>query len=97
MTAQLAVAEADRRRPRSAAADADIRGAARAASVYALLAVVVVVGVFPLYWSFLIGCGDASTITRPEPVAGARAATSSTTPARSSNDPAVNSGRRCGN
>ncbi|MHC5794693.1 carbohydrate ABC transporter permease [Lacisediminihabitans sp. FW035] len=33
--------------------------------VYAFLTVVIVASVFPLYWSFLIGSGDSSTINDP--------------------------------
>ena len=33
--------------------------------VYAFLAVVMVASVFPLYWSFLIGSGDSSTVNDP--------------------------------
>jgi cellobiose transport system permease protein len=33
---------------------------------YAILSVVILGSVFPLYWSFLIGSGDASTITRAD-------------------------------
>ena len=33
---------------------------------YGFLAAVILGSVFPLYWSFLIGSGDASTITRQD-------------------------------
>ena len=42
-----------------------IRGARAGFWVYMGLAVVVVSAIFPYYWSFLIGSGDASTINDP--------------------------------
>ena len=34
--------------------------------IYAFLALVVVLSIFPLYWSFLIGSGDAQTVRDPD-------------------------------
>ena len=43
-----------------------IRGYRAGFWVYAGLAVVLIAAVFPYYWSFLIGSGDASTISDPD-------------------------------
>ena len=58
-----------RRRNRTTSRSA---ASAPASGSYAVLGVVVLVGVFPLYWSFLIGSGDASSHQRPEHVVAAR-------------------------
>jgi cellobiose transport system permease protein len=42
-----------------------IRGARPGWVVYGILSVVFLSGVFPLYWSFIIGSGDASSLRRP--------------------------------
>lgn len=42
-----------------------IRGARPGWVVYGILTVVFLTGVFPLYWSFIIGSGDASSLRRP--------------------------------
>jgi cellobiose transport system permease protein len=42
-----------------------IRGARPSFWSYAILAAVFLIGVFPLYWSFIIGSGDASSLRRP--------------------------------
>ena len=42
-----------------------IRGARPSFWSYAILTVVFLIGVFPLYWSFIIGSGDASSLRRP--------------------------------
>ena len=67
-TPQLAVVEegipnagARRRRERTTR----IRGVRASYWVYIGLGVVVVSAIFPYYWSFLIGSGDASTINNP--------------------------------
>ncbi|GAB2832450.1 carbohydrate ABC transporter permease [Microbacterium insulae] len=43
-----------------------IRGARPGWVLYAFLAVVVLLSIFPLYWSFLIGSGDAQTLRDPD-------------------------------
>ncbi|WP_243076074.1 carbohydrate ABC transporter permease [Microbacterium sp. SS28] len=55
--------EPKRRRNESRATK--IRGSRPTFWTYAILAIVFVVGVFPLYWSFIIGSGDASSLRRP--------------------------------
>jgi len=42
-----------------------IRGARPSFWSYAILTAVFLIGVFPLYWSFIIGSGDASSLRRP--------------------------------
>jgi len=42
-----------------------IRGARPGWVTYGILTVVFLTGVFPLYWSFIIGSGDASSLRRP--------------------------------
>jgi cellobiose transport system permease protein len=42
-----------------------IRGTRAGFWTYAILAVVFLAGAFPLYWSFIIGSGDASSLRRP--------------------------------
>jgi len=42
-----------------------IRGARPGLWSYAILTAVFLIGVFPLYWSFIIGSGDASSLRRP--------------------------------
>ena len=42
-----------------------MRGSRPGWFVYTSLAVVLVAAIFPFYWSFLIGSGDASTIRDP--------------------------------
>jgi cellobiose transport system permease protein len=42
-----------------------IRGSRPRWYTYAILAAVFVIGAFPLYWSFILGSGDASSLRRP--------------------------------
>lgn len=42
-----------------------IRGSRPTFWTYLILTVVFILGVFPLYWSFIIGSGDASSLRRP--------------------------------
>ncbi|CAI9389772.1 carbohydrate ABC transporter permease [Microbacterium sp. T2.11-28] len=50
---------------RKAGRTVKIRGSRPGWVVYGILSVVFLTGVFPLYWSFIIGSGDASSLRRP--------------------------------
>ena len=54
------------RLPRTRTGTKHIRGVRAGFWVYAGLGVVLIASLFPFYWSFLIGSGDASTINDPD-------------------------------
>jgi cellobiose transport system permease protein len=59
-----AIADEPKRR-RNQRRTVKIRGARPSFWSYAILTIVFLIGVFPLYWSFIIGSGDASSLRRP--------------------------------
>jgi cellobiose transport system permease protein len=59
-----AIADEPKRR-RNQRRTVKIRGARPSFWSYAILTAVFLIGVFPLYWSFIIGSGDASSLRRP--------------------------------
>jgi cellobiose transport system permease protein len=64
-TPPLAVVEENLPNARRSRRTTKIRGVRAGVWVYVGLGVVVVSALFPYYWSFLIGSGDASTINNP--------------------------------